>query len=137
MAGAGAIPSLQPGLLPGTEVVSLVGFRQWHDERPRFALERPAVLGAETSGAADDRGGRAAAASRDRAGLDARQLRVWRARRMAAGAVDLASGRGQAGDLDRWRNPEVGQRRALHRHEWAQVALQLRQASAAAGERFY
>ena len=51
--------------------------------RPRQPLERPAVLGAEAASAADDRGGRPAAAPGDRAGVDAGDLRVRPARRHA------------------------------------------------------
>ena len=49
---------------------------------------------------ADHRRQRAAAASGNRAGLDAGHLRVRRARRPAAGPHDLVPGREQAGDLD-------------------------------------
>ena len=41
--------SLQQRLRARAEMVSLVGFRQRHDERSRQPLERPAVLGAEAA----------------------------------------------------------------------------------------
>ena len=63
------------------EVVSLVGFRERDDERPRQPLERPAVLGAQTPGAADDRGDRRTRARRDRAGHDDGDLHLRGARR--------------------------------------------------------
>ena len=89
------------GLCSRAEVVSLVGFRQRHDERPRQPLERPAVLGAEAASAADDRGQRPAAASGDRPGLDERDLRIRPARRHAGREAHLVPGRTEAGDLDR------------------------------------
>ena len=62
--GPGAGAAVQQRLFPRAEMVSLVGFRQRHDERSRQPLERPAVLGAEAPSAAHDRGQRPTAASR-------------------------------------------------------------------------
>ncbi len=98
----------QQRLFPRAEVVSLVGFRQRHDERPRLALERSAVLGAEARRAADHRGERPAAASGDRAGDDERDLRVRRARRDAAGEAHVVSGPDEAAAVDGKGDPAVG-----------------------------
>jgi hypothetical protein len=51
------------GLFPGSEVVSLVGFRRRYDERSRQPLHRSGVLGAEAGLPADHSGQRSAAAS--------------------------------------------------------------------------
>ena len=55
--------SVQRGLFPRTEVVSLVGLRQRHDERPWLAHERLALLGAQAQVTTDHRGIRLARAS--------------------------------------------------------------------------
>src|SRR5678809_1549908 len=106
MARPDAVPTLPRSLLSRAEVVSLVGFRQWHHERSGFALERPSFQGAETPDPSHDCSGRAAASSGDCPGVDARRLRVWRTRGVTAGAVDVAPGRGQARDLERGRDSE-------------------------------
>ena len=93
-------PGRSTRLCPGAEMVSLVGFRQRHDVRPRQPLERPAVLGAEAACPADHRGHRPAAAPGNRPGLDARDLRIRRPRRHAGGEADVVSGREQARALD-------------------------------------
>ena len=62
LAGPGAGATVQLGVRPRTEMVSLVGLRQRHDERPRQSLERPALLGARAARAADHRSDRRAAA---------------------------------------------------------------------------
>ena len=62
-------------------MVPLVGFRQRHHERSGQPLGRPAVLGARAESAADDRSARAAAASGNRAGIDAGHLSIRAARR--------------------------------------------------------
>ena len=54
-------PAVPRGLLARAQVVSMVGFRQRHHERPGIALDRPAVLGSQAAGAQDDRGVRPAA----------------------------------------------------------------------------
>ena len=89
--------AVQRGLLPRAEMVSLVGFRQRHHERPGQPLERPAVLGTQAPGAAD----RSRPSARRRipeiapASMHV-DLRIRRPRRHAAGAAHLVSGRGQA-----------------------------------------
>ena len=65
--------AVQRGLRARPEVVSLVGLWQRDDERPRLALERPAVLGAQAEGTHQHRGLRPEAPPRDRSGDDARR----------------------------------------------------------------
>ena len=71
---SGADAALQQRLFSRPEVVPLVGFRQWDDERSRLALQRPPLLGTEPGRPADHRSERAAAASGDRPGLDERHV---------------------------------------------------------------
>jgi hypothetical protein len=63
--------ALQRRLFPRPQMVSLVGFRQWHHERPRQPLERPALLGAQTRRPAQHRGLWPQSPSRDRPGQHA------------------------------------------------------------------
>ena len=74
-------PAVQRGLLARAQVVSLVGLRQRHHERPGQPLDRLAVLGSEAPIAEDHRSVRSAAPSRNRAGVNARDLRIRPARR--------------------------------------------------------
>ena len=96
-------------------------------------LERSAILGARSEGAAHDRSLRPAAAPGDRAGIDAGNLSVWCAGKYAAGEAHLASGRQQARHLGAGWHSTMEFRSALH---WRQrnAALRLWQASAASRE---
>src|SRR6187200_478480 len=96
-------------------MVSLVGFWQRHDVGSRQPLERSAVLGARSEGAAHDRSFRPAATRGDRSGIDASYLPIWCAGKYAAGEAHLASRRQQARHLGTGWHSTMEFRSAIYR----------------------
>ena len=105
LAGAGAGAAISRDVLPRPALVSLVGFRQRHDERSRQPRQRRALHRARHQAAADECAKRtsperAGRPQGTRAGDDDGGLRVTaRRNRSAAGEAGLASGRQQAARL--------------------------------------
>ncbi len=109
MAGTGGIPPVQPGI-SSLQVAPLVGIRRRDHLGFLLPSHGPGVLVARPDVSADRRDGRPAGASRMRAAVADRALRIRRARVRAAGEIDLVFRQTPAA-----RTAQMGQRRAVRR----------------------